>query len=297
MRVAPSKFDLSLAHLRSCPRTALNAMVSSLEKQGQLNPVVSVADQDRMILVDGFKRQQAATILGMEQLSAVAIPLNKPLMKAYIYLLNHNRGFSLIEECLLLREIVEKDGLTQGEAAIMLERHKSWVSRRMDLLRRLEPRIVEDVRLGLLPPGSVRSLARLPLCNQGDMGAAIQRDRLKVKEIHRLVDLWCKADTPERKRFLVESSHRALDLYNEDSRLSSPIPVNLNAFLEAFQGLERIACALARRSRSGLGALSPENQALILDALQNADRQCRQAFEGARAALYPNQEDVHEQTS
>jgi len=286
IHVAPSKLDLSLAHLRSRPKSSIEAMVRSLEKRGQIHPVTVAADGERLILVDGFKRHQGAALIGMDKLCAVALPHYGPAIKALVYLLNRAAGFSLVEECLLIRELVEKDGLKQVDVAVMMDRHKSWVSRRLETVRRLNPQIIEDIRVGLLPPGSARSLARLPECNQVDLGAAIQRDRLKGEEIHRLVGLWCRAQSPDQRRFIVESSRKALELAGSQGRgESSPVPSHLHGFFKTIGSLDRIARVLKHRCSSGLGAMTLESEAFLTQALDAAENQCREAISSAYSAL------------
>src|SRR4030067_5237 len=69
-----------------------------------------------------------------------------------------NRGFQSmteLEEALVLREIAQT-GLTQVQMAELVQRHKSWVSRRIGLLERLHPELVEAMKVGMLAPGVAR---------------------------------------------------------------------------------------------------------------------------------------------
>ncbi len=52
------------------------------------------------------------------------------------------------------------------EAAQLLNKHKSWVCRRLALLERLGPEAQAELRLGLMSPGLARQLTRLPTGNQ-----------------------------------------------------------------------------------------------------------------------------------
>jgi len=288
--VAPARFDLSLAHLRRCPPGSVQSMVRSLEKRGQINPVTAARDGERLILVDGFKRCQAASLIGMDKLCVGVLPHYGAPAKALVYLLNRHGGVSLVEECLLIRELVEKDGLLQVDVAVMMERHKSWVSRRLEIVRRLNPQIIEDIKVGLLPPGSARSLARLPEGNQVDMAAAIQRDKLKAQEAHRLVGLWCKADSPEQRRFVIESSRKALELANPDSRMDpGMVPPHLHSFFKTIGSLERIAGLLKHKSSNGLGAMDPQTRIFLSQTLAMAEGLCREAVACAYSALSPKE--------
>jgi ParB-like chromosome segregation protein Spo0J len=226
----------------------------------------------------------------MDTLCVGILPRYGAPAKALVYLLNRHGDSSLVEECLLIRELVERDGLAQVDVAVMMERHKSWVSRRLEIVRRLNPQIVEDIKVGLLPPGSTRSLARLPECNQVDMGAAIQRDHLKVREVHRLVGLWCKAESPEQRRFIVESSRKALELANPDSHIDPGlVPSHLHAFFKTIGSLGRIARLLEHKSANRLGAMSPQTQTFLTQALAVTEGLCRDAIARAYSALSPKE--------
>lgn len=71
-------------------------MTASIVKYGQLMPVTVVADKDRMVLVDGFKRHRSAQYLGIEKLSVVVLHKSSSEAKALIYLLNRPASFSII---------------------------------------------------------------------------------------------------------------------------------------------------------------------------------------------------------
>ncbi|MCP4625430.1 MAG: hypothetical protein GY850_18210 [bacterium] len=128
----------------------------------------------------------------------------------------------------LVRELVDSDGLTQSEVAKLLDHHKSWVSRRLLMIRHLAPPIIEDLKLALLLPGSAPALARLPSCNQSDFATAIQMHRLSVKQIRDLIQLWFKAADSQTKQFLLKSPIEALNIIQEETkqrkRFHSPHP-------------------------------------------------------------------------
>ena len=216
IRVSPDHLDLSLGFLRPVHARVQAKMTDSLIKYGQLTPLIVVEDKGRMILVDGFKRLRCAKELGMESLRVVPLKKSTAEAKALIYLLNRPTGFSMITEALLIRDLVEVEGLNQVETAVLLERHKSWVSRRLSMIRNLTPEIVDDIQLNLVPAGVGPSLARLPGDNQGDFSLAIQTNDLKSQEVKRLVDLWCKTKDPGVRRYLVKSPRKALEVVKQD---------------------------------------------------------------------------------
>ena len=82
LKVKPSEVDLRFKKFRTLPEIAIKAMVKSLEKQGQLTPIMVCADGDCLVLIDGFKRQRAAEVLGLSHLTATLMCCQGALMKA-----------------------------------------------------------------------------------------------------------------------------------------------------------------------------------------------------------------------
>ena len=80
--------------------------------------------------------------------------------------------------------------MSQVEVAELLGRHKSWVCRRLQFLEGLSPHVLDDVKVGLVSPGSARRLARLPACNQEELAVPVTRHKLGARQTGDLVDLW-----------------------------------------------------------------------------------------------------------
>ncbi len=181
-----------------CQRPALvERMRQSLSAQGQLQPMVAVDREGKLELVDGFKRREAATALGWPTLMVRVMPLDEA--GQWVTMLALNRGplsMTELEEALVLRELAAT-GLTQVQIAQMLQRHKSWVSRRIGLVERLHPelgtRCTDPVLLKL-------SGARHPGCH-GDsnrMGSAdrgMAGERPEVRRLLRREGIFCRTSS------------------------------------------------------------------------------------------------------
>jgi alkylhydroperoxidase family enzyme len=87
----------------------------------------------------------------------------------------------------VLVSLVREDGLTQEQVAVLVGRHKSWVSRRIALVERLGEAVQESLRLGLLSGSVARELARLPRGNQEPALACVHHHRLTWRETSRLI--------------------------------------------------------------------------------------------------------------
>lgn len=292
-----SKLDIRYSALRALSKASIQGMIHSMEKHGQLTPIVVTGDAGRWIVIDGFKRQKAAEVMGITTLMVVVLQGDDACMKAHMYLLNRKSGFSLIEEGILVRELVEKDGLQQTETAALLNRHKSWVCRRLEMMRRLSAQMIEDLKLGLIPPGSAQALARLPHCNQADFSALIQTYRLSVRQIAPLIDLWCKAKEPESKAFLLTAPLKALTLASgkeTEEKRDPRIPVKVYGWLKAVQCLERVAGILCLKSTYAINAPDKELQGLLITTLERAEEECQKALSLAHQAI--QRRYSHEQT-
>lgn len=254
--IPTDQIDLRLLPLRTPTTPAVEKMAASLKRRGQLTPIIIAEDGKYPMLVDGFKRHEAAQALGLDSLKATSLTADPTQAKAMMYLMSRAGSFSMIQEAMLVRELVDTDGLTQTETAGLLDRHKSWVSRRLLMVRHLAPEIIEDLKLELLPPGSAPSLARLPRCNQADFSVAIQNHRLSPKQIRNLIDLWCKAKDLGTKQFLLKSPKESLGIIKQEkARLTTPQNTlhSLCKLIAAFESQLDIAMQeLSRETITGL---------------------------------------------
>jgi hypothetical protein len=150
---------------------AERALARSMERYGQLSPVVVCRRLKRYELIDGFKRLSAARGMPqMQHLSARLMEADERTAKAAIYGLNRAGGRTReLEEAWIIQALVREDGLSQVEVAELLGRHKSWVCRRLALIERLGSKARDELRVGLLSPTAARQIVRLPEGNQAEV--------------------------------------------------------------------------------------------------------------------------------
>ncbi len=122
---------------------ARQAMIQSLVRYGQISPLVVWSVDDAWVLVNGFKRVEAARqVSGLDTLGARVIDADPKTAKAAIYGLNRLSGrVHLLEEAWIVCALVREDHLTQWEAAQLLGHDKSWISRRLALVEKLCTRL------------------------------------------------------------------------------------------------------------------------------------------------------------
>lgn len=258
---------------------AERAMARSLERYGQMSPVVVCRREGRYELIDGFKRLGAARSLAeMNQLSARLMEADDRAAKAAIYGLNRAGGRTReLEEAWIVHSLVREDGLSQVEVAELLGRHKSWVCRRLALIERLGPEARDELRVGLLSPTAARQIVRLPAGNQAEVLGVIRREALSSAELTGVVDLLLECPGPRQQEYILEQPREALSqskgfvISTHDPRLSeagNQVWKRVGALLDM---LGRMEVWLAHRGRTGLTpgdrvVLSPRFQRLSRDA-------------------------------
>lgn len=208
--VALPELGTTLGRAR-CPQPAqLTRMRQSLSTHGQMTAVIAVLREGKLELVDGFKRRAAAAQMGWTELLVSVRNLDERAAFTAMLTLNRAPGaLSVLEEALILRELCHS-GLNQTEVATLVGRHKSWVSRRLGLVERLHPDLVEWVRTGLMSAGTARRFLVLPAGNQLEMAAVVTQAALSTEDTELLVSLWQKTKDPAIRRFLLREPRTAI---------------------------------------------------------------------------------------
>src|SRR5712691_2475003 len=246
------------------------AMARSLDRYGQIAPVVVWLREETPEVIDGFKRRAAArTMPRLRTLSARRLRGDERSAKAAIYGLNREgRPTSELEEAWIVQALVREDGLTQVEAAELLGRHKSWVCRRLALLEKLAIEAREDLRLGLLSASVARQVVRLPAGNQVEVVQVARRDGLNTAEVRGVVELLQGSASREQEAYVLAQPRAALQQAHGatprawDPRLSAAGNRVARRLAELLDGLERLEHWLLHRGRAEL----PPNDRNLLTA-------------------------------
>jgi len=248
---------------------AEEAMARSLQRYGQMAPVVVHLHEGTAEVVDGFKRLTAARLLlpRWATLSVRLLAVDERGAKAAIYALNHvSRSTHELEEAWIVHALVREDGLSQVEVATLLGRHKSWVCRRLALLERLAPQAQEDLRLGLMSVSVARQVVRLPAGNQTEVLQVARRDGLNAAEVRGVVDLLLASTSREQEAYVLAKPRQAVQQAHGtiprawDPRLSVAGNRALRRLAELLDGLERLEHWLLHRGRA---ELTPGDQSLL----------------------------------
>lgn len=253
-------------------------MTRSLQRYGQMAPIVVWLRDETPEVIDGFKRLVAARQLGWSSLSVCTLAADERTAKAAIYGLNRaGRPTRVWEEAWLVQALVRDDRLPQVEVAELLGRHKSWVCRRLALVEQLAAEAKDDLRLGLLPVTLARSLVRLPAGNQAALLTAARRDGLTNPEVSGVIDLLLNSVGTEQQAYVLAQPRaalaqaRAVARRGVDPRLSKKGNWVSQQLGQLLDGLARMEHWLRHRGRAEVTAndqrlLQPSWQKLTQDA-------------------------------
>lgn len=240
-------------------------MCQSLSRHGQLSPVVAVQRGEQLEIIDGLKRRAAAEAMGWPTLQVQLVEADEQAQWVLMLSLNRQRAsLTVLEEALVLRELTTL-GLTQSQVGELVGRHKSWVSRRIGLIERLHPELLEAVKLGMLPAGAARRLLSLPRGNQLELAAVVQQHGLSPRQTEQLVSLWRGTQDPEIRRFLAHQPHLALREAHPESA-TEPKDPRLTAHGQRLRRNLRIMSGTARRVAELLSPPPPNEDLSILAA-------------------------------
>lgn len=250
--IALDRLDERYGYLRIVQPQREAVIEQSLRRVGQLTPLVAVAREEKLAIVDGFKRLHAAQRLSLETLEVRVMTLTEQAAVALIYGLNRDgRGMSDFEQALVVRALCRNHGLAQVEVAELLGHHKSWVSRRLSLVEQIDEQVQEDLRVGLVSTSVVRELGRLPRGNQSEVAQSVWRHGLTVRDATQLVTLFEKAKDRRAQKALLERPAEALSKSRgpsaspHDSRLTVELNNLRRRLLSMLEGTTRLSLELS----------------------------------------------------
>ncbi len=256
-------------------------LVASLTEHGQQSPVlVTSAVTNRYVLIDGYQRVAALRRLGSDLVEAVVLEMSEEEALIFCHRQQQASGRSALEDGWLIRELVELFGLSLQEVGVKLGRSKSWVSRRLGLVRELPDAVQELVRAGrLCAHAAMKYLVPLARANRKDcirLAEGIRGRRLSAREVRDLYVAWKLADDEERRR-IVDNPLLYLKAAEEVSRpAADPEEAKREALLRDMDVLCGVCHRARRRVREAEGDL---NHPTYRRRLKQGWRESRLAFE------------------
>jgi len=212
------ELDIRYASLRLAQPEQVASVLRSVRQHGVLHPlVVNSLPDGRLVLLDGFKRRQVLEELSVPEAPVRVLRLQEAAAQAAMVTCNQpHRGLCELEEAWVVRSLVRKVGLQQVDVAGLLDRHKSWVCRRLALAERLAETVQDDMRLGLVSATVAREVARLPRGNQERTAQVVRDHGLTSRQSAALVERCLACDDPDGLEELLADPLRFLSMEPDD---------------------------------------------------------------------------------
>lgn len=207
-----SKFDLSLSEMRVMNMERILHIEKSMRVHGQLHAVVARLHNGNLQMIDGFKRLYIAEDLMMETLQCRVLEID--LMQAKVLLLSYNRShqsMELWEEAVVLKDLLESHDLDQRCLAKLTGYSRSWVSRRLALISKMDQEVCSEIRMGTLTGSHARALIRLPRGNQCEVARVITTYGLSIRLSNRFVDAFLAAKDERQQRYILAHPESVLE--------------------------------------------------------------------------------------
>jgi len=151
-------------------------------------------------LVDGFKRIHAIRRRG--EVSASALVREGDILKAKTLMLGLNarrKTLSFYEEAVLAADLHREEKLTLMAVGKALGRKKSWVSRRVGIVTRLDDDLIEFLKAGEIGPTAAYHLSRLQRELQMPLFLSAREEGLTAHEVEAAVSLTLALPEDERR--------------------------------------------------------------------------------------------------
>jgi ParB/RepB/Spo0J family partition protein len=245
-------------------------MIESIKMHGQLSPVLAGRFEhgQTWVLVDGFKRLRATQTLKIQSLQVWCVECSMQVLKAMVLTVNQDDSTCReLEEALVIQSLHRDEGLQQQEIALLCNRDKSWVCRRIGLIERLSDEVLEQMRLGLVSLCIARELLRLPRGNQNRLLSAIRQHRLNIRQSRRLVDKYLSMPAAKQEA-LLEKPYEMVD--------ALVVPgIDAGRFSVSVQGLMEHCKTLGEQmAQQGIGSLNHAQRAAMHTVLNHVAKQC-----------------------
>ncbi|MBW2593544.1 MAG: ParB/RepB/Spo0J family partition protein [Deltaproteobacteria bacterium] len=164
--------DLRYSHIRVQDYRAVIRMADSMERYGQIMPILVVtAEVPRYTLMDGYLRVAAAKRLCKDTLLSHIWHGSEKNALCHVLAKNGERQWDIFEQAGLIKELHQRHGLSQRQIALLLGKNQSWVSRRLSILASLPDQVAKLVQRGNISSwAATRVLAPMARANADHAG-------------------------------------------------------------------------------------------------------------------------------
>jgi ParB family transcriptional regulator, chromosome partitioning protein len=149
-------------HTRMSRPKLADMLTNSMERFGQIKPVVAIPEEQLLVLIDGYLRKDVLLRLGRDTILVDIQEISET--QALLELLGRTgeRQWEAVEQAWIIRDLKDRFGYSLREIARGLGCDVSWVSRRLSLIESLPDELLRSVCAGVVSTHSATRVL-LPL--------------------------------------------------------------------------------------------------------------------------------------
>jgi ParB family transcriptional regulator, chromosome partitioning protein len=214
------EFDTSLSIYRLLYPGQIKLIQQSMERVGQLQPVITRKKGDLFQLIDGFKRFYAGEQLVLPSLLGKVLDVNESLGKAMILAYNRD-SHSLVdyEEGLIVFSLKKEHLMNQKQISDLTGYSQSWVCRRISLVERLEEMVQTQLRMGKISAAHARAIIKLPRGNQGELTQSIIAHQISSRQSAWLIERYLSSKNKAERDYLLNHPGEAIGKATKESEI------------------------------------------------------------------------------
>lgn len=214
---------LDYSGLRVADPIAQAKLLASIAKEGQKVPIIVVREEDDQYQVlDGFQRREALEQLGEDVIVGIEWPTGAVEGLVELRRLRTASRAGPLEEGWLVEVLADRHALSLAEIGLRLNKTKSWVCRRLALVRQLPEAVREKVLTGALS-GYIATKFAVPLAraNAGLVAAycdCVIAHELTTRQAGLVYQALARTTDPKVQKEILSRPQRVLEPTDGGSR-------------------------------------------------------------------------------
>ena len=201
--------QLRYAHTRIHRPERVSSLASSIERFGQIIPVIALREgMDSLVLIDGYLRVKAVRRCRRDTVAAEIWECKEEEALVAVLARAHTRKWDPIEEAALLRELHHQHHLSQSRIASLLGRKQGWVSGRLALYDALSEDTLELIRKGCISTwAATRVIAPIAraIPEQGKvLSESLTKEDLSTRDLALFFRHYQKANRKQRENMVLQ---------------------------------------------------------------------------------------------
>jgi ParB family chromosome partitioning protein len=200
---------LRYAHTRIQRPERVSSLASSIERFGQIIPVIALREGvESLVLIDGYLRVKALRSCRRDTAVAEIWECKEEEALVEVLARAHTRRWDLVEEAALLWELHRRSHLSQSKIASLLGRKQGWVSGRLALYNALSEDLLELIRQGSISTWAatrvIAPIARAMPEHGKVLSENLSREYLSTRDLALLFRHYQKANRKQRENLVRE---------------------------------------------------------------------------------------------